>query len=186
MFVARYENTMRNARPKTGVQEAEWKSIEQIRLEKRRMALEAWRKQNAEEIEAERRRILREREAFDALMAKERERQLALAEEQARMRKAEDIETIRRARNTVPIARIIRLASRVFRLSPSELMGISRQRDHSFARQFVMYWARRRSRLTLPQLGRLLGGRDHTTCLHGVRAYTKKRAAMGRNLRPLG
>jgi hypothetical protein len=116
MFVARYENTMRNARPKTGVQEAEWKSIEQIRLEKRRMALEAWRKQNAEEIEAERRRILREREAFDALMAKERERQLALAEEQARMRKAEDIETIRRARNTVPIARIIRLASRVFRL----------------------------------------------------------------------
>ena len=33
------------------------------------------------------------------------------------------------------------------------------------------------------QIGRWLGGRDHTTILHGKRAYVAKRAAQGRTLR---
>ena len=78
---------------------------------------------------------------------------------------------------------IERRACRVFKVSVSEIRSNRRSRPIVFARQFVMYWAVRLTRLSLPQIGRLMGGRDHTTCLHGKREYPKKRAQMGRYLR---
>ena len=78
---------------------------------------------------------------------------------------------------------IERRACDLFGLLPSELRSNRRNREVVFARQFVMYWAARLTRLSLPQIGRLMGGRDHTTILHGKRVYTDKRAAMGRHLR---
>ena len=37
------------------------------------------------------------------------------------------------------------------------------------ARQIIMYRIRTETRRSLPQIGKFLGGRDHTTILHGVR-----------------
>lgn len=40
-----------------------------------------------------------------------------------------------------------------------------------------MYLARRLTPLSLPEIGRRFGGRDHTTVLHGVRAVETRLAA---------
>jgi chromosomal replication initiation ATPase DnaA len=77
---------------------------------------------------------------------------------------------------------VLRRISRATGIHPRDILGPSRARDVSFARQAVMYWARRLAWLSLPQIAREIG-RDHTTVLHGKRIYPERRAAMGRTLR---
>jgi hypothetical protein len=166
MFVARYENTMRNARPKIGPQDMEWKSVEQIRLEKRRAALAEMR------AKAEAERIARERAELEARI------------EQAIREMERDREALRKCRVSTEFSRIMRRACKVFRITPGKLCSHRRSRDLAFARHFVMYWARRRTNLSFPRIADLIGGRDHTTCLHGAQKYPRRRAAMGRYLRP--
>lgn len=72
---------------------------------------------------------------------------------------------------------------RVFKITRAELLSDRRNKRVVFARQAVMYWAFRLSKLSSPEIGRRLGDRDHTTVLHGKSAYPVKRAAMGRHLR---
>lgn len=79
--------------------------------------------------------------------------------------------------------RIEERASKVFGVSIPALKSVRRNRKVSDARQFVMYWAMRTTSLSTTQIGRLMGGRDHTTILHGKRAYVERRAKMGRHLR---
>lgn len=67
-------------------------------------------------------------------------------------------------------------------LSRKELLATRHHKDLVFARQAVMYWSTRMTKLSLPQIGKLMG-RDHTTVLHGRDSYPVKRAAMGRHLR---
>lgn len=58
-----------------------------------------------------------------------------------------------------------------------EIMGEARDRRRSHARQHA-YWEVRRLRphLSLPQIGAIFGGRDHTTILHGIRQHEQRRA----------
>lgn len=79
--------------------------------------------------------------------------------------------------------RIIQRICRVFRVTLVDLRSTRRDARSVFARQAIYYWARRLTLFSLPQIGRLMGGRDHTTVLYGVPTYVKKRLAMGRNLR---
>jgi hypothetical protein len=60
----------------------------------------------------------------------------------------------------------------------SKLDMVSGRRDKTInvPRQIVMYLARHLTPQTLPQIGRALGGRDHTTILHGVRKIEALRA----------
>jgi chromosomal replication initiator protein len=81
------------------------------------------------------------------------------------------------------LGRIKATACRVFKISPTQLISNRRDRHLVLARQFVMYWGYRLTPLSLPQIGRRIGGRDHTTILHGTRSYIEKRKAMGRHLR---
>jgi chromosomal replication initiation ATPase DnaA len=76
-------------------------------------------------------------------------------------------------------------ACRVFNLPLSRLRGESRNRHVVLARQFVMYWAARTTALSMAQIGKLMGGRDHTTILHGIKTYPKKRERMGRHVRSI-
>lgn len=78
---------------------------------------------------------------------------------------------------------IERRACKLFKLTPKDLQSSRRNREVCFARQFVMYWTARLCGYSYPQIGRLLGKRDHTTILHGAKIYPEKRAYMGRNLR---
>lgn len=80
---------------------------------------------------------------------------------------------------------IKRRAKRVFKVSERDLVGPSRSLRVMPARLFVYYWAARRTKLSLPQIGKRLGGRDHTSILSGKRRYVALRAKDGRKLRPV-
>jgi chromosomal replication initiator protein len=55
-----------------------------------------------------------------------------------------------------------------YHVSADALAGKSRERSITRARQMAMYLLRTQTSASLEQIGRLLGGRDHTTVLHGV------------------
>lgn len=127
--------------------------------------------------------LQRQRQAYERDLA-EKERIARIREEAAQRAKAYAQE-LRQAgfRYRPAVADIERKAMRVFGVSKKDLHGNRRYREIVFARQFVMYWAVRLTPLSLPQIGRLMGDRDHTTVLHGSDSYPEKRAAMGRHLR---
>jgi chromosomal replication initiator protein len=62
---------------------------------------------------------------------------------------------------------ILDLAANYFGITVSELVGRSRTAKIAIQRQVVMYLIREETGASLPQIGELLGGRDHTTVIHG-------------------
>lgn len=68
-----------------------------------------------------------------------------------------------------PIADVIDVVSRHFRISRAEILGPSRTRSIVQARQTGMYLAHKLSGKSLPEIGRCFGGRDHVTVLHAAR-----------------
>lgn len=58
-------------------------------------------------------------------------------------------------------------------LETGEIIGPGRSARVAQARQIAMYVCRRRLGLSYPELGRLFGGRDHTTVLHAVKKIEK-------------
>lgn len=65
-------------------------------------------------------------------------------------------------------------------LTVAELMGTTRVRLIAHARQEAMWRISRELGRSLPEIGRMMGGRDHTTVLHGIRAYEKRLAEAGK------
>jgi len=53
-----------------------------------------------------------------------------------------------------------------FNLKPDELKAKKRTRNVSFPRQIAMFLTRELTDLSLPKIGEIYGGRDHTTVLH--------------------
>jgi hypothetical protein len=76
-----------------------------------------------------------------------------------------------------PAEAIIRRHAEAAGLTPADLTGPSRRVAAVRARQAAMaeLWDEGR-RLSLPVIGRLFGGRDHTTVLHAVRKVARDRA----------
>jgi chromosomal replication initiator protein len=61
-----------------------------------------------------------------------------------------------------------------FNLSRQVLAGRDRDRPLTYARQIAMYLLREEARRPLTEIGRLLGGRDHATVLHGCSKISKE------------
>jgi chromosomal replication initiator protein len=55
-----------------------------------------------------------------------------------------------------------------------DLISNRRHKHLCHARQHAMWEIRRRTKLSLPQIGQLLGGRDHTTVLHGLKQHERR------------
>ncbi|MHC5307529.1 helix-turn-helix domain-containing protein [Bartonella sp. LJL80] len=72
---------------------------------------------------------------------------------------------------------------KALKITRNEIRSVRRDSEIAFARQAIMYWAVRLTPLSYPRIGVLMGGKDHTTILHGVKVYRVKRAKMGRTLR---
>jgi chromosomal replication initiator protein len=62
---------------------------------------------------------------------------------------------------------LLDLAAHYFGISVAELVGRSRTAKSALPRQIVMYRIREETGASLPRIGELLGGRDHTTVIHG-------------------
>lgn len=74
----------------------------------------------------------------------------------------------------VTIERIIKVCSRYFDIPIIEFKSNRRTDKIVKPRQVAMYLAKSLTPLSLPSIGRRMGGRDHTTVLHGVRATTRR------------
>jgi chromosomal replication initiator protein len=77
--------------------------------------------------------------------------------------------------------RILTVTGDYFHVTSDQLLspGVVRQRI-AFARQVCMYLARKRTRMSLEEIGEALGGRHHCTVIHGVRVV--ERAVMFQDL----
>lgn len=72
----------------------------------------------------------------------------------------------------------IRSRCRELGLAYGDVIGPSRLRIHVEPRQMLMWEVRQRNPLiSYPQIGRIFGGRDHTTAIHAIRAHEKRRAS---------
>lgn len=68
----------------------------------------------------------------------------------------------------------------------AEIRGHCRARDIVAARHEVCYRLATETPLSLPAIGRRLGGKDHTTVLHGIRKHRERMAAhLSNQLSPL-
>ncbi len=67
----------------------------------------------------------------------------------------------------VTIEDILATIAAYYQLQREDLTGPCRSRQIALARQVAMYLARELTDMSLPQIGQALGGRDHTTVMHG-------------------
>ncbi len=63
---------------------------------------------------------------------------------------------------------VVELVADYFRLTVADLTGRTRTKEVAYARQVAMYLLREENGLSLPAIGGLLGGRDHSTVRYGV------------------
>lgn len=82
-----------------------------------------------------------------------------------------DLITERQATSAAPpkVEHVIQATAEYFTISKNDLLSARRTADIARPRQIAMYLAKKLSLKSLPEIGRRLGGRDHTTILHGVR-----------------
>ena len=63
---------------------------------------------------------------------------------------------------------LIEAVAEQYGLKVEQLLGRTRSRDVALPRQIAMYLIREETDTSLPKIGEMLGGRDHTTILYGA------------------
>ncbi|MBI5619370.1 chromosomal replication initiator protein DnaA [Candidatus Gottesmanbacteria bacterium] len=74
----------------------------------------------------------------------------------------------------VSLQEMLEVVASVFNTKPTALKGPKRDRPIARPRQVFMYLCRVELGLTLDDIGGALGGRDHTTIMHGVETITRE------------
>lgn len=72
------------------------------------------------------------------------------------------------------LERILEVAAHHFGVGVADLTGRSRSARIALQRQIVMYVMREETGASLPQIGQILGGRDHTTVIHGCERVARQ------------
>jgi chromosomal replication initiator protein len=70
-----------------------------------------------------------------------------------------------------------------FRMPPSALSGQQRSRNVSTPRHIAMYLMREDGKLSLPYIGDVLGGRDHSTVIYGCQRISREMTVDGGRIR---
>ena len=77
-------------------------------------------------------------------------------------------------RELYPIKRIALEVCAKHNVKYISIIGKRRSRSIAWPRQEIYWRAYNETGASLPEIGSALGGRDHTTILHGVRAYARR------------
>ena len=64
--------------------------------------------------------------------------------------------------------------AKYFGVKISDMEGEKRAKNIAYPRQVAIYLIRENTNYSLPQIGKLFGGRDHTTVMHAYNKITKK------------
>ncbi|MDX2244469.1 MAG: chromosomal replication initiator protein DnaA [Leptolyngbyaceae cyanobacterium bins.302] len=83
---------------------------------------------------------------------------------------------------------ILTVISQDFNVAIEDLKGSSRRREVSTARQIGMYLMRQHTELSLPKIGEVFGGKDHTTVMYSCDKIAQLKdndTSMSQNLRQL-
>lgn len=83
-------------------------------------------------------------------------------------------------KKTVASDKIIEVISAYYAVSKENLFGKSRRAEYVLPRQIAMYLIKNLTGMPLIKLGEQLGGRDHTTVMHGLKKIEK---SLGTNLK---
>lgn len=65
--------------------------------------------------------------------------------------------------------KIIKTTASVFGLKPQDLKGEKRMRKYVLARQTAMFLCRKLANLSFPEIGEVIGGKDHSTVIHSCK-----------------
>jgi chromosomal replication initiator protein len=71
-------------------------------------------------------------------------------------------------RNDIAPGKIIELVAKEWQITPEALIGRDRSQKVAQPRQVAMYLLRKETDASLPQIGEVLGGRDHTTVMYAI------------------
>jgi chromosomal replication initiator protein len=74
----------------------------------------------------------------------------------------------------IKIEDILRIVSRHYSVSKSDILSQRRHRSVVWPRQIGMYLAKQMTSRSLPEIGRRFGDRDHTTVLHAIRKIDRE------------
>lgn len=77
----------------------------------------------------------------------------------------------------VTVKEIQAAVCRRFRIPAIEMMSQRRGRDVAHPRQVAMYLSKQLTPYSFPNIGRMFGGRDHTTVMYAVKAVEQRMAA---------
>jgi chromosomal replication initiator protein len=74
---------------------------------------------------------------------------------------------------------VLRVVTEMLNIDLSDLLGNSRRREISQARQYVMYLMRQHTNLSLPKIGEAVGGKDHTTVMYSCEKVAQLQSTDG-------
>ncbi len=84
---------------------------------------------------------------------------------------------LRSSDRRITIEQIQRVVVEHFRIRMADMHSARRARAVARPRQIAMYLAKQLTPRSLPEIGKMFGGRDHTTVMHAVRRVDELRAA---------
>ncbi|MCE7795743.1 chromosomal replication initiator protein DnaA [Sphingobium sufflavum] len=97
-------------------------------------------------------------------------------------------DSLRANARRITIDEIQRACAAHYRIDTSEMRSARRARAVARPRQVAMYLAKKLTPRSLPEIGRIFGGRDHSTVIHAVRtieALRKENADIDQDIRTL-
>ena len=83
------------------------------------------------------------------------------------------------ARTDLKARPVLKAIADHYEITIAEMRSPARAKLFVQARQHFCWIMRKHTDLSLPQIARFLGGRDHTTILHGIRQHEKRRQGNG-------
>ena len=84
-------------------------------------------------------------------------------------------DTVRANARRITVDDVQKACAAHYRIDPSEMRSKRRARAIARPRQVAMYLAKKMTPRSLPEIGRIFGGRDHSTVIHAVRTIEAMR-----------